>query len=127
MEDMKVICTYSRQQAVDDGVLVEIPEELKKNAGFKTPVIMTQSVHNLCEVPSGMEGSQDYTGRLWDVLWMAILAFRKAIKKGGDEARLVHFEVIFQNKTSLNGHTTEKLWMVFTEHEGFTIMKPEDY
>lgn len=36
-----VIHAYTRAEAIDDGVLVEIPESASRAAGFKVPVAMT--------------------------------------------------------------------------------------
>jgi hypothetical protein len=122
MAEKELIYSYSRKQAIEDGLLVDISElELTKNAGFKVPVCLTQNVYGLCQVPEGLEGYQDFNGRLWDVLWMGILAF-KSFK---EDKHLVPFDVIFQVKP--NEQKTVKLWLCFNEYEGFTIMLPEDY
>jgi len=121
-KNAEVIYSYTREQAIEDGVLVDISDsELTKNAGFKVPVCLTSNVHALCEVPKGLEGGQDYKGRLWDVLWMAVNAF-KTFK---EDKHLVPFKVIFQ--TGPGQKKTVDLWLCFNEAEGFTIMLPEDY
>ena len=38
-----VIHSYTRAQAIDDGVLVEIPESASRAAGFRVPMTMTAS------------------------------------------------------------------------------------
>lgn len=38
-----VIYAYTRAQAIDDGVLVEVPEIASRGAGFKVPMAMTAS------------------------------------------------------------------------------------
>ena len=64
------IFRYTRQQAIEDGVLVEVKEETAKEAGFKIPVAMTSSVWAAyVKVPPDVS-CQDLAGRLWDVLWM---------------------------------------------------------
>ena len=69
----EVIYSYSRAQAIEDGVLVDISTlrpDLVQNAGIKFPVAMTSEVWEECVVvPEGVE-AQDLTGRLWDVLFM---------------------------------------------------------
>lgn len=118
---MKPVYAYTRQQAIEDGVLVDITKtEEAKEAGFKIPVALTSSVYSLVEVPKGLENIQDFKGRLWDVVFLAIRAFKAAKDK-----YLVRFEVSFLMKP--NKSKTVELWMIFNEHEGFTIMKPEDY
>lgn len=60
---------YTRQQALADGVLVDVTEQARE-AGFKVPAAVTRAVWtNFVEAPSGVE-CQDEAGRLWDVLWM---------------------------------------------------------
>jgi len=113
-----VIFSYSREQAIEDGVLVDVTETAKE-AGFKIPVAITAGVHELCQPPKELEDCQDYKGRLWDVLFMAAVAFR------AKKDRIVPYKVIFA--VTRSSKKTETLWIVFNEAEGFTIMKPEEY
>lgn len=85
--DADVISTYSRAEALADGVLVDV-SEMAREAGFRFPVAITAGVHALLSnIPE--KSGEDYTGRLWDVLWMASLAAKRAGKS--DRAT---FEVI---------------------------------
>src|SRR5438552_19116883 len=69
----EVISVYTRAQAREDGVLIDV-SEMAKEAGIKFPVALTATVYGqYVEVPEGIKG-QDKTGRLWDFLWM----FRRA-------------------------------------------------
>ena len=118
----EIISTYTRKEAVEDGSLVDVSETSEaKEAGFKVPVCLTAGVHALVEVPEALKGIQDYRGRLWDTLYMAASAFR-AFK---DDKHLVPFRVIYQ--TAACKSMTAQLWLVFNEHEGFTIMLPDEY
>ena len=66
-----VLSTYTRAQAIEDGILVDVSETARE-AGFKIPVAVTRSVwERLVALPDGYQGFQDESGRLWDVLWMA--------------------------------------------------------
>jgi hypothetical protein len=87
------IASYSRAQAIDDGVLVDLSEsDLAKEAGFIFPVAMTRMVWDkYVEVPDGVDG-QDLNGRLWDILWLLKLAIKKS--RGGDR---IHFIVYVRN------------------------------
>jgi hypothetical protein len=68
-DDAEVIYAYTRAQALEDGVLVDV-SEMAKEAGIKFPVALTATVYGkYVEVPDGVTG-QDETGRLWDILWM---------------------------------------------------------
>ena len=68
-DDAEVISSYTRAQAMEDGVLVDV-SAMAKQAGIKFPVAMTSTVWGqYVEVPEGVS-CQDETGRLWDILWM---------------------------------------------------------
>ena len=72
-----VIYTYSRSQAVADGVQVEVTKTARE-AGITVPVFLTRSVFDsFVAVPPGVT-AQDEAGRLWDVVWMLRFAIRKA-------------------------------------------------
>lgn len=81
-----VIYAYTRQQAIEDGVLVDLmqPElvELVHNAGFRFPVAMTaEAFHDYVELTAAAKRAcNDIRGRLWDVLWM----LSREIKKGAN-------------------------------------------
>ena len=76
-----VIYGYSRAQAISDGVLVDV-STMAKEAGFTVSVAMTGAVWSDCvewsDRDSRRQTHQDESGRLWDVLWMAHLAARRA-------------------------------------------------
>ena len=73
-----LIFSYTTKQAVIDGELVVVPVEKREEVGIKFPVYMTRSVWNrYVQVPVEMEGQQDLSGRLWDVLFMFALQARK--------------------------------------------------
>ncbi len=66
-----VISAYTRQQAIADGVLVDVTTTASE-AGFAIPVAVTRTVWTrLIALPEGYRGFQDESGRLWDVLHMA--------------------------------------------------------
>jgi hypothetical protein len=84
-----VIYSYTRAQALEDGVLVDV-SSLAREAGFRYPVAVTTRVwHEWVVPPEGTPG-QDATGRLWDVLNV----LRMEIRKAGQTDR-VDFEVLF--------------------------------
>jgi hypothetical protein len=76
------IYSYSRQQAIEDGVLVDLmqPETVGavREAGFKFPVAMTAGAFaaTVVEIDKELPQGQDLQGRLWDVLWLLKLAIR---------------------------------------------------
>lgn len=78
-----VIYSYSRAQAIEDGILVDVSNQALE-AGFKVPVAMTRAAYADCvewndETKKRKPRTcQDENGRLWDVLYMASLAACKA-------------------------------------------------
>jgi hypothetical protein len=80
-----VISAYSRAQALDDGVLVDVTE-LAKKCGIKAPVALTRAVWDRYVelTPAAEQSGNDETGRLWDVLWM----FYCAAVKNPNEAEI---------------------------------------
>jgi len=78
----EVISSYSRAQAIEDGVLVDV-SEMAREAGIRYPVALTRAVWESCvAVPTRADGSpvpcQDERGRLWDVVCMTRFAIRLA-------------------------------------------------
>ena len=64
-----VIFSYSRAQAVADGLLIEVTKTALE-AGIRFPVFITRGVYEqYVAVPPNVSG-QDEAGRLWDILWM---------------------------------------------------------
>lgn len=86
------IHTYTRQQAIDDGFLVDV-SSLAREAGIVFPVAMTRAAWADCvewsDADSKRQTYQDESGRLWDVLWMLKLAARR----GGSEIRFQLYRV----------------------------------
>jgi hypothetical protein len=59
-------------------LLVDVSETPEaKEAGFRIPVCITVGVHALVQVPELLSGWQDYSGRLWDTLFLATAAFKR--------------------------------------------------
>ena len=75
-----VIYSYTRAQAVADGVQVEVTKTALE-AGISFPVFLTRGVFDqYVTVPEGVT-AQDEAGRLWDVVWMLRFAILRA--RGG--------------------------------------------
>jgi len=94
----EVISSYSRAQAIEDGVLVDV-SSVAREAGIKFPVAMTRTVWGkYVEVPEGVQ-CQDETGRLWDVLFM----FRTATLSGRIKGDIGTYQLYVRN------HNRERL------------------
>ena len=100
-----VISTYTRAQAIEDGVLVDVGSTAQE-AGFKWPVALTVGAWTDCvawtEDESRQQVYQDESGRLWDVLYMASYAIRSS-KDSSDR-------LLFQlYRVPRDGHSTEAI------------------
>jgi hypothetical protein len=73
-----VIVRYTRAQAIEDGVLVDVSEWASPRemmGGFRIPVAMTAAVWAYVQAPK--DSPESTRGRAHDVLWMASLAARR--------------------------------------------------
>lgn len=77
----ELIYSFSRAQALEDGVLIDVTETAQE-AGFRLPVALTSAAWHQTvewtEADTRRQTPQDESGRLWDVLWMAYLAAKRA-------------------------------------------------
>ena len=89
--DMPVIFSYTRAQAIDDGVLTDLTEWARET-GFRYPVACTAAVWNDFVVPREDLRSlgQSERGRADDLLWMLLCAIRRS--GAGDR---IYFETVF--------------------------------
>jgi hypothetical protein len=88
---MEIISQYTRKQAIEDGILVDVSETARE-AGITFPTALTRSVWcKYVEVPPEVPW-QDEKGRLWDILWM----LRYAIRQSKNESLLM-FTLYVQN------------------------------
>src|ERR1035437_461547 len=93
----EVISAYSRAQAIEDGVLVDV-SSVAREAGIKFPVAMTRTVWGkYVEVPEGVK-CQDEHGRLWGIPWM----FRCAAAKFDGDTLLFKLYVRNRNRARLD-------------------------
>lgn len=75
-DELLVVHTYTRAEAIADGVLVDVTVWAGSDAivggGFKIPVAFTRAVWNLVEAPK--RSNQDTRGRAHDVIFLACCA-----------------------------------------------------
>lgn len=80
-----VIYSYTRAQAIEDGVLVDVSETARE-AGIRLQVVVTCAVWDRYiswdDSDTGKQSYQNESGRLWDVAWM----LRMAINSCRDES-----------------------------------------
>lgn len=76
----KPVSIYTRAQAIEDGVLVDVSADAAE-FGYRWPVAMTHAAWLDCvawtEADCRRQIYQDQRGRLHDVLYMAFLAIRR--------------------------------------------------
>lgn len=134
--DATVIFSYTRAQAIEDGVLVDLTDWAKET-GFRIPVSCTSEVwHRYITPPAGTrELGQSERGRTHDVLWMLFVAIQRqsAHKRaeGNGHARCddrLLYEVIFLQTP--NRHETIKLKSICGPGDQgepvLKIMKPDE-
>src|SRR4029434_8566949 len=96
-----VIFSYTRAQAIADRVLNDVtPTALE--AGFRFTVAVTAALMAALETIPQQFSHEDLEGRLWDVLWMASLAARRA-KPGCSR---IAFEVILHIDGTMKKYQT---------------------
>lgn len=82
-EEADIVSTYTRAQALADGELVDVTATARE-AGFTLPTAVTRAVWIDCiqwgeaEKKAKPRACQDQEGRLWDVVYMAFHAARRA-------------------------------------------------
>ena len=91
-DDMPLIYQYTRQQAIEDGVLVDLTEWARET-GFTIPVACTATVWNGFVVPPEhlRELGQSERGRAHDLLWMLFLSIRRC----RDNTDQLSYQVVF--------------------------------
>lgn len=68
----EIIYAYTRQEALADGEQVLVNSNISREAGYKYPVYLTRSVHDLIvRSAENKRTATDYEGVLWDILWMS--------------------------------------------------------
>lgn len=120
MDDLNVIYSYTAKQAEEDGILVDVTE--MANQIFQVGCDMSWkyrisiNVHQACTPPEN--STQDYNGRLWDVLNVA----RNAIRNAEKGSSLVEFFCKL-------GRKNFKLWACLDSTSGSAIhiITPEEY
>lgn len=122
-EDAEIIYSYSRAQAIEDGVLIDV-SEVAKEAGIRYPVAVTEAVWNeyILPDPRSREFGQGEEGRLWDTLFM----FRNAARNS--ERDTLYFKLFFIMKARQRRLITLKA-LCGPGDRGeacITIMKPDE-
>jgi hypothetical protein len=124
-EDADVISVYTREQAIEDGVLVDVTEWGSADrgflGGFTCPVAFTSALWSVVDIDSRKRRPplQSTRGRAHDVLWMGSLALRGALRRGDNRADYV---LILSN-----GRSKRARLRIVADGDGITIGFPEDF
>ena len=124
-DECNVIYTYTREQAIEDGVLVDVTHHAKQ-FGFKTFVAVSAALFHDYITPSESlkERGQSLEGRLHDVFSMGFYAMRERWNE--DRA---YFEVLFLMDGELTFKKVQCVIAVEGDKDGnpaLTIFRPED-
>lgn len=97
-DDFEIIHSYSRKQAIADGVLIDVTDRARE-AGFKLPVCVSDHLyHGYVVPPDGMDGEgQSVKGRLHDLFTMT-----KAAMATRWEDNRVYYQALFRMPRSLD-------------------------
>ena len=104
MDDANVISVYSLEQAIADGVLVEVFKNRWQQLTHGKPIVATDHLFNNVSLAALLE------------IWNEFVEWRKNIKDTLPEA-----EQMFT--TTMNG---KKIWLI-EDGNAYTMMYPEDY
>lgn len=125
-EEWEIIHTYSRADAIRDGVLIDVTSTAVE-LGYSVPVALTSAVYEDCvRWDEDDPRPQNEAGRLWDVLWMAINAARRQTG-----ASRVIFEVLRIDRAGY-GNSPGRVRLAMEIGPGdtpdpvITIMQPEE-
>ena len=104
-EGWPVIYRYTRKQAIEDGVLIDLTDWARET-GFTIPVACTAAVWNRHVVPpeGTRELGQSERGRTHDLLWVLYTAIRR---QPGATDRL-QYDVLFLNQAGQQDTVTLK-------------------
>ena len=123
-EEWNIIISYTRKQAIEDGVLIDVTEQAKQ-MGFKVNTVVTDHLFgDYLTPPAGLEGEgQSLEGRLTDLLFKTLIA----AKTIGGGSR-IEFDVLFLMSPG-RWDTVHVLAIMGPGDHGepvLTIMLPED-
>ena len=76
--EWETISIYTRQQALEDGVLIDV-SDMAREASIRYPVAVTSRLWNEFIVPLEVDehAGQSTNGRLWDVLYLFAIYARQ--------------------------------------------------
>jgi hypothetical protein len=126
----EVIYSYTRAQAISDGVLIDVTK-VAREAGFIHPTVVSQTLWNMITQIPELYRHEDQNGRLWDVVWMAYITGKRPSNKN---ASRIEFGVILHTKNEPARHETDQTVRLLCDcgpgdygEPVITIGLPEDF
>jgi len=100
----EIIFAYTPADALSDGVLVELPDQIVSEAGIRVKVAVTRAVWDDYLSPSYLDElpGQSVEGRTWDLLWMFGCAARRS-----RHASTIQFRILFVTMKESGSIVTE--------------------
>ena len=125
----EMISSYSRSDALRDGMLIEADPQLCREAGIRFPVAISDHLWGYVEQDNlGEMPGQSVNGRLWDLLWLFSLTARYQTRPSDR----MSFRCIFLTKTGKTRPRKVTLSIIAACGPGdngepvITLMLPED-
>ncbi len=97
-EDAPIIARYSRQDAIEDGNLVPLPDitdDAQILRIYRFPICLTSHIFALIESDLRRNPHKDLNGILWDILWMS----QKNIVRRIDDSTVL-FKLLLNDTTA---------------------------
>ncbi|NJD60808.1 MAG: hypothetical protein C3F13_16275 [Anaerolineales bacterium] len=130
IHEWEEIYSYTRSQALADGVLVDV-SQMASEAGFRYATAITAGLHaRLTPNERERELGQSYKGRLWDVVFLASFAARQAGETDQSQFEVSLFEAEEDPPHCTHHNTLNLRIVVGPGDEGepvITIGFPEDF
>ncbi len=126
--DFNNVSTYTRKQAIEDGVLLDITDTAKK-IGFISSVAVTSTVwHGYIIPPKELKcWGQSIKGRLWDVIFLLHFRISQSLPKHS-----LHFKTVFMMPDKRHDYMHKPVELKAVASSGddgepvITIMLPEE-
>lgn len=118
-EGAEVISSYTAQQAVEDGILIEVPEDIKREHAVLTDVFMTSNLYHAHAEFKPIAGILDAEGaaRMTHLRMSQLVRAARVAFLAGDPQDFM--------RTNIFDHGVN-YWAVI-DGAGLTLMLPEDY
>lgn len=122
----EVIHSYSRAEALDDGVLVDVSKTASE-AGFIFPVAVTAGVWaDVNDIPEAKQGIQDTEGRLWDLLFSAAQRCKKSTGNRAEKGDGLLFDLIMHVGEAPYYHAKVHLGPGDEMEPVITVLRPDE-